>query len=230
MANDTKQKELWTEASILHVENRLLQEIIAAKTPEAAEAAVSYAEFLRERGVNSENYPVFLKMLTTENRWVLDALIRPGDPFELLASIPPNRYVVHKCFDLLDRWPSKCIHPLTLAVALGVLRRSYSEPRSGFRLYSVRIADVNNLAKHLDEDKGQSYSQNRALLNILDDIGKLQGSGVDDTVDKVARQAAKIQGFFFDSTRSLTGCLPHAIFATGDDRPTSQAPSRVFVS
>ncbi len=230
MANDTKQKELWTEESILQVENQLLQEIIAAKTPEAAEAAVSYAEFLRDRGLNSENYPVFLKMLTTENRWVLDALIGSQDPFELLSSIPPNRYIVHKCFELLDRWPSRRIHPLTLAVALGVLRRSYSEPRAGFRLYPVRIADVNNLGRHLDEDKGQSYSQNRALLDILDDIGKLQGSGLDDTVDKVARQAVKIQGFFFDSTRGLAGCLPHAVFATEDDRPAPQAPRRVFVS
>ena len=230
MANDMKQKELWTEESILQVENRILQEIIAAETPEAAEAAVSYAAFLRDSGLNSENYPVFLKMLTTENRWALDALIGSEDAFEFLSSIPPNRYIVHKCFELLDRWPSRRIHPLTLAVALGVLRRSYSEPRAGFRLYPVRIADVNNLGKHLDEDKGQSYSQNRVLLDVLDDIGELQGSRLDDTVNKVARQAMKIQGFFLDSTRSLAGCLPHAIFATEDVRPALPAPRRVFVS
>ena len=36
MAKGTQQNETWTEKSILHVENRLLQEIIAAETPEAA--------------------------------------------------------------------------------------------------------------------------------------------------------------------------------------------------
>lgn len=229
MANDTKQEELWTEESILQVENRLLQEIIVADTPEAAEAAVSYAEFLRERGLNSENYPVFLKMLTTGNDWVLKALIGSQDPFEFLSSIPPNRYIVHKCFQLLDRWPRGRIHPLTLAAALGVLQRSYAEPRAGFKLYPVRIADVNNLGKHLDEDKGQSYSQNRALLDLLDDIGHLQGTRLDDTVDKVARQAMKIQGYFLDSTRSLAGCLPQAILATEAHRAASQAPRHVFV-
>ncbi len=230
MTDHTKQRELWTEESILRVENQILQEVIAAKTPEAAEAAVSYAEFLRERGLNSENYPVFLKMLTTENRWVLDALMGSEDPFELLSSIPPNRYIVHKCFELIARWPSAGIQPATLAVALGVLRRAYSEPRAGFAIYPVRVADVNNLGKHLDETKGQSHPQNRFLLDVLDSIGALQGLHLDDSVDKVARQAMKIQGFFLDMTRSLEGCLPRALLATGDYRLAQQPPSRVFVS
>lgn len=229
MANNTQEKELWTKESILQVENRLLQEIIAAETSEAAEAAVSYAEFLRKRGLSSDNYPVFLKMLTTENHWVLNALIDSKETFDFLSRIPPNRYILYKCFELLDRWPRKRIHPLTLAAALGVLRKSYSDPRAGFKLYRIGIADVNNLGKHLDEDKGQSYAQNRALLDLLDDIVKLQGSGLDDTVDEVARQAMKIQGHFLDSTRSLEGCLPNAVLATDDHRPAFKAPRHVFV-
>ena len=167
-------------------------------------------------------------MLTTGNQWVLSALLGSQDPFELLSNIPPNRYIVYKCFELLDRWSCGRIHPLTLAATLGVLRRSYSEPRAGYGIYAVRIADVNNLGKHLDEDKGQSYSQNRALLDVLDDIGNLQGSGLDDTVDKVARQAMKIRGYFLDPNRSLAGCLPHAMLTTEKNRPAPQAPRHVF--
>ncbi|MDH3349056.1 MAG: hypothetical protein OEM02_13285, partial [Desulfobulbaceae bacterium] len=70
-----QKKEVWKRESILEVENRLLHQLMSARTPEAVEAAISYAQFLRMSGLTSENYPVFLKMLEIENHWVLDALV-----------------------------------------------------------------------------------------------------------------------------------------------------------
>ena len=76
MAMANQMEEVWTRENILGVENRILQQLMAARTPEAVEAAVSYARFLRMSGLTSENYPLFLKMLEIENHWVLDELIR----------------------------------------------------------------------------------------------------------------------------------------------------------
>lgn len=222
-------KEVWTKESIRRVENRLLQQILAAKTPEATGAAVSYADYLRFRGLNSENYPVFLKMLQTDNAWVLEALVGSTDPFELFAAIPPNKYIVGKCFDLLDKWPRGAIHPITLAVILGTLSRAYSDPRDGYRLYSLTVSDVNNLGKHLNESEGQNYPQNRYLLDVLDDIGSLDDARLGEDVTKVARQAVKIRGHFLDNTRTLEGCLPPSLLTVGDYRQSATPPTRVFV-
>ena len=46
---------IWKQSSVLDVENKLLQQIMAARTPEAAEASVSYARFLRLAGLDTEN-------------------------------------------------------------------------------------------------------------------------------------------------------------------------------
>src|SRR5262249_40182212 len=100
---DTAEK-LWTRDAILQAENAVLQQILAARTPEAAEAAVSYARFLRLSGLDAENYALFLKILEVENHWVLDALIGDRDPFLLLSTIQPNSYLAAKCFTLLTRW------------------------------------------------------------------------------------------------------------------------------
>lgn len=222
-------KDVWTKESIRRAENGLLQQIISAKTPEATAAAVSYADYLRFRGLNAENYPVFLKMLQTDNTWVLEALVGSTNPFELLAAIPPNKYIVGKCFDLLDRWPRGAIHPITLAVILGTLGRAYADPRDGYRLHALTIADVNNLGKHLNEAEGQNYAQNRYLLDVLDDIGSLDAARIDENVTNVARQAVKIRGHFLDNTRSLEGCLPPSLLTVGDYRQGATPPVRVFV-
>src|SRR5262245_58386273 len=106
MAKEAQQEVVWTREAILKVENAILQRIMSARTSEATEAAVSYARFLRLSRLDSENYPLFLKTLEIENHWVLDALLGDTDPFLLLSTIPPNRYLVSKCFMLLTRWRS----------------------------------------------------------------------------------------------------------------------------
>jgi len=113
---------LWTRKSILEVENRLLQQVMSTRTSEATEAAVAYARFLRLSGLDTENYPLFLKLLEIENHWVLDALLAEDDPFLLLSTIPPNHYLSARVFQLLTRWRPGGIYPKTLAIALGVLK------------------------------------------------------------------------------------------------------------
>ena len=122
-----------SKAGILETENRILQQLMAARTGESVEGCVSYARFLRMSGLTSENYPLFLKMLEIENHWVLDELIGNRDPFLLLSTIPPNNYLVSKAFVLLTRWRPNGIYPKTLAIVLGVLQNAYSSPRDGPR-------------------------------------------------------------------------------------------------
>ncbi len=185
MAREEEIARLWTKNAILDVENRILQQIMASCTPEGSEASVGFARFLRMSGLDSDNYPLFLKMLEIENHWVLDALIGDRDPFLLMSTIPPNEYLTSKCFQLLTRWRAGGIYPKTLAIVLGVLQNTYSSPRDGYKIYRLSVADVDNLGKHLEKEKGQNDPRNRCVLDILDSnrvprrtpLGRVDGTG-----------------------------------------------------
>ncbi len=220
--------KLWARESILQVENRILQQIMACHTPEAVEAATGYARFLRLSGLDTENYPLFLKMLEIENHFVLDALLGNSDPFLLLSTIPPNAYLISKCFMLLTRWRPGGIYPKTLAIVLGVLQNAYSSPRDGYKIFKLSIADVDNLGKHLEKDKGQKDERNRCELDILDRIGSMEGLRWDDTMEQVARQAIRIRGNFFDNTKMLEECIPQVLLVRGDYRQDEVAPRSLF--
>lgn len=227
MSENSNQEKSWT----LAVENRLLQQIIRADTPEAAEAAVSYAEYLRWRGLDADNYPLFLKMLGVENRWVVDALMGPVDALDFFAQITPTRYLVHQCFRLLDKWDRGGIYPRTLLAVVGVLERAFSSSREGYKLYPLTVADLHNLAKQLDESEGQSHPLNRALLNLLENISELAGTGLSDDIDRLGRQAVKIKEAFLDNTKSLDDCLPDKVLTRADEslRPGAAPPRQTFI-
>lgn len=227
MAN--QKAEVWTRENILEVENRILQQLMAARTPEAVESAVSYARFLRMSGLTTENYPLFLKMLEIENHWVLDELIGDRDPFLLLSTIPPNRFIVSRSFKLLTKWRAGGIYPKTRAIVLGVLQNAYSSPKDGYKIYPLTIADVDNLGKHLEQEKGQDDPQNRCMLDILEKIGQLEGLQWDELMEGVARQAMRIRGNFFDNTKMLEDCIPQVLMVRGNYREMETSPNELFV-
>jgi hypothetical protein len=227
MAN--QKEEVWTRENILAVANKILQQLMAARTPEAVEAAVSYARFLRMSGLTSENYPLFLKMLEIENHWVLDELIGNRDPFLLLSTIPPNRYTVMRSFKLLTKWRAGGIYPKTLAIVLGVLQNAYSSPKDGYKIYPLSIADVHNLGKHLEQEKGQDDPQNRCILEILEKIALLEGLQWDESMEGVARQAMRIRGNFFDNTKLLEDCIPQVLMVRGNYLEDETRPNELFM-
>lgn len=228
MANQKEVEAVWTREYILQIENRILQQLMAARTPEAVEAAVSYARFLRMSGLTTENYPLFLKMLEIENHWVLDELIGDQDPFLLLSTIPPNRFIVSRSFRLLTKWRAGGIYPKTRAIVLGVLQNAYSSPKDGYKIYPLSIADVDNLGKHLEQEKGQGDPQNRCILDILEKIGSLEGLQWDESMEEVARQAMRIRGHFFDNTRMLEDCIPQVLMVRGNYLETELSPNELF--
>jgi hypothetical protein len=223
-----KKEEMWSREHILDEENKILHQLMASRTPEAVEAAVSFARFLRMSGLTSENYPLFLKILEVENHWVLDELIGNQDPFLLLSTIPPNRYIVSACFRLLTKWRAGGIYPKTRAIVLGVLQNSYSSPKDGYKIYPLSIADVNNLGKHLEQDKDQNDPQNRCILDILERIGSLEGLQWDESMEEVARQAMRVRGHFFDNTKMLEDCIPQVLMVRGNYLEEELPPRDLF--
>jgi len=207
----------WSDEHIAETETHLLQGIFGCRATEAVEAAVTYARFLSSSGITPENYPVFLRMLEIENRWVVDALIGDRDPFLLLSPVQPNKYIVNKIFAMMARWHKGGIYHKNLSVILGVLQSVYSSPRDGYSIYPLTIANLNALGKHLDKEAGQDDPLNRVILEILDKIGDLQ-SGEDREMEDVAIHAASIRQAFFDDRRKMEDAIPPVLLVTLDDR------------
>lgn len=230
MVKDDNETTLQTERDSIHLnESKIFQQLMSARTVESVGASISYARFLRMSGLTSENYPLFLKMLEIENHWVLDELIGDNDPFLLLSTIPPNNYLVSKCFKLLTRWRPGGIYPKTLAIVLGVLQNAYSSPRDGYKIYPLTISDIDNLGKHLEQETGQDEPRNRCILDILEKIGSIEGLRLDDNMEQVARQAIKIGSSFFDNTKMLEDIIPQVLIVRGNYLEEEVSPNYLYV-
>jgi hypothetical protein len=220
-------EETWDDSRIFEIETRLLQGVFASRTTESVEAAITFAKYLSTVGITPENYPVFLKMLEIENHWVVDALIGARDPFLLLSAVQPNEFIVSRIFGMMTKWHKGGIYHKNLSVILGVLQSVYSSPRDGYRIYSLRIADVNALGKHLDKEKGQDDPLNRVILEILDKISMLEDSG-NSEIEEIAIHASAVRNAFFDDRKRMDNVIPPVLLMTTDDR--KEVPPRRQVS
>ena len=209
--------ESWTNGQVVEIENRLLQGIFQCRATEAVEAAISYSSFLSTIGVTPENCPLFLKILEIENHWVIDALIGERDPFLLLSSVQPNAFIVNRIFGMMTKWHKGGIYSKNLSVILGVLQSVYSSPKEGYRIYSLTIANLNAMGKHLDKEKTQDDPLNRIILEILDKISELEGSTNSD-MEEVAVHAGNIRNAFFDNQRKMEDVIPPVLLVNDVER------------
>ena len=224
---DEFNREVWSDQSIFRVENHIINHIFACRTTDAVEAAITYSAFLRKSGLTNENYPLFLKLLEMDNHFVIDSLLGTTDPFLFLTPIQPTKHLVSTCFRLLTNWHPGGIYPKTLAIVLGALQAGYSYAKDGYRIHKVTINDVNNLGKHLNKEKGQDESVNRAILDILDRLASLEGQG-DDEMELLARQCNVIRGNYFDKRRKMEDAIPQVLLVKSDYLVKEVLPGSVF--
>jgi len=224
---DEFNKEVWSDQSIFRVENHIINNIFACRTTDAVEAAITYSAFLRKSGLTNENYPLFLKLLEMDNHFVIDSLLGTTNAFLFLTPIQPTKHLVSTSFRLLTNWHPGGIYPKTLAIVLGALQAGYSYAKDGYRIHTVTINDVNNLGKHLNKEKGQDESVNRAILDILDRLASLEGQG-DSEMELLARQCNVIRGNYFDKRRKMEDAIPQVLLVKSDYLVKEVLPANVF--
>ena len=221
--------EITSWEQVLEEELRLLHQIYGVKSPDAVEAAVSWAAYLNGFGLNAENYPLFLRLLDIENHWVTDAVLKGAEPESFFTGIPSNRYLVEHAFRMLTGCPPGGIYAKKLDALLGILKKAYSDPRNGYLIYPLTIADVDNLGKHLDAKGGQDDLQNQLILETLEKIGQLKGDSRNLEMETVARQAAKIRTTFFDNRKTLISAIPESLTVRGNYRAHEVHPQKLYV-
>ncbi len=230
MAKEEEVARLWTKEAVLDVENKILQQIMSARTGEGSEASVALRAVPAGcRGSTPTTTLCFSRCSRsrTTGCWMRSSatVIRSSSSRPFL----PNEYLVVE------------VLPAPHAVALragSTPRRSPScsacsrtptaRPATATRSTSLSVADVDNLGKHLEKEKGQNDPRNRCILDILDRIGSLEGLRWDESMEQVARQAHKIRSNFFDNTKALEDCIPQVLLVRGDYRQEEVAPRQLF--
>ncbi len=226
-----EKKQIWTQDEVAQIKHNLLNGLMGVRTPEAVEAALTYAALLNSTGINNSNYPVFLKVLSIRNGHVIDALLGTRDPFLFMSSIQPNHFIVASCFSFLTKYQPSEIYSKTLAIILGVLQTAYNSPLDGYHIYPPTISDMNSLGKHLIEDKGQDDLLNRSILDLLDKISELEGQGIDEDMEDLAVHSHNIRNNFFDSNKRLVDVIPAVLLKTEPNLdPEIQPRNRVDLS
>lgn len=220
-------RDEWRTASIDRVESLILRNAFSCRTPEATETVMSYTRFLRLAKMNNENYPIFLSLLEIDNHYVIDSLIGDEDPFVFFTPIQPTRHLLRECFRLLTFWHPGGIYPKTISIVLGVLQAAYNHAKDGNVIHLVSINDINNLGKHLNKDSGQSDPVNRAILDILDRLSRLEGQG-DEEVEELSRHCHNIRTYFFDRRRKMEDIIPQVLLVKSDYLVKEVAPNFVF--
>lgn len=224
------EEEGWQQEDLNKLSLSFLNSMLACKEPQGVDVTVYFAKFLNMVGVNPDNYPIYLNFFRMRNHWVVDALLGDSDPRVVFSQIQPNYFILEECFKAFEENQRGGMYPKSLLVFLGILEVTYKNPLEGYRVFPLNAENVNNLGKHLDEDKDQADPINRSILGILDKIASLMDPGTLETEDieimKVATQANNIRGKFLDMTKHLNEALPELLLNKGDFTEAEVPPTQ----
>jgi hypothetical protein len=218
----------WQEEDLDKLELTFLKDVFKLQENHGVNATIAYAKYLNFIGANSDNYPIYLKIIGMRNHWVVDALIGDNDPEAFFSHVQMNYFIIKECFEAFKIAPRGGIYPKSLHVFLGMLQVTYKNQLEGYRVYPLTITDVNNLGKHLNEETDQRDPLNMIILTILDKIASLIDPGrPEDNKDitAVATQANNIRGKFLDFTKSLKEAIPDLLLETSDYAANEIKPS-----
>ncbi|HET6450305.1 MAG TPA: hypothetical protein VFI08_03300 [Spirochaetia bacterium] len=204
--------KFWNEDELYALQVSAVSRLMKVDTPYAVEATVEIAKFLCDKGLDSDNYPLFLELLRDENRFVIEALIGKNKAFDLFTRVQPNPYIIEFCLTTLRSYAPGGVNDRTLEMIFGILYRNYHSAREGNMLHRLTIEDVNAVGKFLDKSRDQNDPINRFILDILADIAEYRSiNNEDPALDKNSSHATAIRNAFFDTRRSLSSVMPAEI-------------------
>jgi hypothetical protein len=211
------------------LKHRFITEVLDSATAKAANALWAYASFLNHLGIDPDNYPLYINLLASNNRFAIDVLLKDHEPEHYLDCVAPNPYIVKATFETFAQFKSNEIYEKSLRVFLGFLFKVYTSAQEGYQLFPVTVAHVNSLGKFLDESQDQDWPLNRGILDVLGCIADLDMPHEPD-MDKrnVAAQAGRIRSDFFDHKRRLTQSITEVILEKAKDPKFGIPPEYVY--
>lgn len=181
------------------------------------ECAVAFARYLSFCGLNGDNYWLFLRLVMTNNPWVVDELLAERVPRLLFSTIRPDADLLDAAFDMLfSRHPEE-IYAKSLECALGIIQNAYFDPDDGYRIRRLSIMDINALGKFLIKDEPQDHPLNRLILEILDRMAHLGEYYGEQDKNVLSKHAFNVRYAYFDNTRALLDAIPEPLLVPMPD-------------
>jgi len=208
----------------------ILQGITGNITPEQVESSTMFAVYLYHVGIANSNYNLFLKLLETNNKWIIDGLVGRKSPDLLFTSLKPSYYLISKAFQLLTSWHPGQIYEKVLLAVLGIIQNGYYKPDDGYRIYALEISDINNLGKFLVEDYDQFQEVNEIILDILDRLTALGEYSENREKSIISKHAYNIRISYFDNTKSLLKMIPKVLLVRLEREDHEVKPTKEFIS
>jgi len=212
-----------------YLKHRTITEILDGQTASAANALCAYASFLNRLGITSDNYPLYISMLASNNRYAIDALLEGHQPEHYLDCVVPNAYIVKAVFETFTSLKSNEIYEKSLLVFLGFLSKVYFAAEEGYQMCPVAPEHVNALGKFLDKSHDQDWPLNRGILDVLASIADLDKPHEPDMKKReVASQAGRIRSDYFDNARRMNQSITEVILERAKSPTFGTPPEHVY--
>lgn len=197
----------------------LIREALFSCTTETqVECAVGFARYLNRVGLNHENFWLFLRLLMTNNPWVIDELLHDREAGLLFSTIRPDADLIEAAFQVLvSRHPDE-LYPRSLEAVLGIIQGAYYDPDDGYRIRRLSITDINALGKFLHKDLPQDQPLNRLILDILDKIAHIGDYYGEPDKNVLSKHAFNVRFAYFDRTREMVDAIPEPLLVRMEDR------------
>ncbi len=209
---DLKDASLKKYDSVLKINTDIIDTgLFGCQNTIQVECSINFARYLKECGITVKNYLLFLKLVETNNKWIVDELLDNREPNLLFTRIPVDPFLIEKAFTILSYWHPNQIYHKVLESLLGILESAYYDSDDGYNLYNLQIADINTVGKYLEKEKGQDFTTNRIILDILHKISQL--GRYDNEIKKsiIAKHAFNIRFAFFDDRKDLKDIIPQLL-------------------
>lgn len=219
MANKTAFTSVEKDRRLIKDHAYLVREALFACTTDAqVECGVAFARYLSHSGLNSDNYWLFLRLIMTNNPWVIDELLHGRSPRLLFSIIRPDAELLEAAFETLySRHPEE-MHGPALEAILGIIENAYFDPDDGYMIHRLTIMDINALGKFLIKDEPQEHPVNQLILGILDHMTQIGLYNGDPTKNILSNQAFNVRYAYFDHTRDLIDAIPEPLLIRVKDQ------------
>ncbi len=207
----------------------IIDGIAGFKNSVQVESAICFANYLNFVGINSKNYHLFMRLLETNNKWIIDSLIGKRKPRLLFTTIRPTQYLVKKAFKLLTYWHPHEIYSKVMLAALGIIESTFYNPDDGYKIYPLKMADLDNLGKYLLQSRDQDFYTNRVILDILDKISRIGEYSWTQAKSQLSKHAFKIRFAYFDNTKRLVDIIPQVLIIPIKREESEVKPSKDFI-
>jgi hypothetical protein len=203
--------------------------LFVCTTEPQVECAIAFARYLSFCGLNGDNYWLFMRLIMTNNKWVVDELLAERIPRLLFSTIRPDADLLDAAFEMLfSRHPEE-IYGKSLECVLGIIQNAYFDPDDGYRIRRLSIMDINALGKFLVKGEGQDYPLNKLILEILDRLAHLGDYYGEQDKNVLSRHAFNVRYAYFDNTRDLIDAIPEPLLIPMPDL-TGGVPEKDFAN